>query len=75
MYLNRSAFEADLFFCFSCTETSSFSYQNDLMANGAIFTAIIKQCPFLDRFVYIYYDERIMSKNANGYNKGRYDLI
>merc|ERR1719458_323754 len=24
------------------------SYQNDLMANGAIFTAIIKQCPFLD---------------------------
>lgn len=45
------------------------------MANGAIFTAIIKQCPFLDRFVYKYYDERIMSKNANGDNKSRYDLI
>ena len=43
------------------------------MANGAIFTAIIKQCPFLDRFVYIYYDERIMSKNANGDNNSRYD--
>jgi len=25
------------------------SYQNDLMANGAIFMAIIKQCPLLDR--------------------------
>ena len=24
------------------------SYQNDLMGNGAIFTAIIKKCPLLD---------------------------